>query len=187
MIIKHHVHYSRTFTISKLEAATGFGPVIRVLQTRALPLGYAAMWSGKRDSNPRHSAWEADALPTELLPLVYLPTKLDNYKNIIEKYLKIKPRFFIPSHHLRADVSLTCLSCVSHVSLTCLSRVSHVSLPCRSRVAPVSRTFRFAVLGLLYPPVSRTSRTRAYPYLASCQVLCVGPAILTPTCHVPGF
>ena len=26
------------------------------------------MMSGKRDSNPRHSAWEADALPTELLP-----------------------------------------------------------------------------------------------------------------------
>ena len=26
------------------------------------------MWSGKRDSNPRPSAWEADALPTELLP-----------------------------------------------------------------------------------------------------------------------
>ena len=25
-------------------------------------------WSGKRDSNPRPSAWEADALPTELLP-----------------------------------------------------------------------------------------------------------------------
>ena len=24
--------------------------------------------SGKRDSNPRLSAWEADALPTELLP-----------------------------------------------------------------------------------------------------------------------
>ncbi len=28
--------------------------------------------SGKRDSNPRPSAWEADALPTELLPLVNL-------------------------------------------------------------------------------------------------------------------
>ena len=26
--------------------------------------------SGRRDSNPRHSAWKADALPTELLPLV---------------------------------------------------------------------------------------------------------------------
>ena len=25
-------------------------------------------WSGRRDSNPRPSAWEADALPTELLP-----------------------------------------------------------------------------------------------------------------------
>ena len=25
--------------------------------------------SGRRDSNPRHSAWKADALPTELLPL----------------------------------------------------------------------------------------------------------------------
>ena len=26
------------------------------------------LWSGKRDSNPRPSAWEADALPTELFP-----------------------------------------------------------------------------------------------------------------------
>ena len=26
--------------------------------------------SGKRDSNPRPSAWEADALPTELFPLI---------------------------------------------------------------------------------------------------------------------
>ena len=28
--------------------------------------------SGKRDSNPRPSAWEADALPTELLPHLLL-------------------------------------------------------------------------------------------------------------------
>jgi hypothetical protein len=27
--------------------------------------------SGKRDSNSRPSAWEADALPTELLPLLF--------------------------------------------------------------------------------------------------------------------
>ena len=26
-------------------------------------------WSGRRDSNPRHPAWKARALPTELLPL----------------------------------------------------------------------------------------------------------------------
>ena len=25
-------------------------------------------WSGRRDSNPRPSAWKADALPTELRP-----------------------------------------------------------------------------------------------------------------------
>ncbi len=29
--------------------------------------------SGKRDSNPRHSAWEADALPTELFPRTRAP------------------------------------------------------------------------------------------------------------------
>jgi hypothetical protein len=28
------------------------------------------IWSGKRDSNPRPSAWEADALPTELFPRI---------------------------------------------------------------------------------------------------------------------
>ena len=28
--------------------------------------------SGQRDSNPRHSAWEADALPTELCPRTLL-------------------------------------------------------------------------------------------------------------------
>ncbi len=28
--------------------------------------------SGRRDSNPRPSAWKANALPTELLPLIFL-------------------------------------------------------------------------------------------------------------------
>jgi hypothetical protein len=35
--------------IFKLEAATGFEPVIRVLQTRALPLGYAAVKTKAED------------------------------------------------------------------------------------------------------------------------------------------
>jgi hypothetical protein len=42
------------------------------------PLGGLSRWpkswsckeSGRRESNPRHSAWEADALPTELLPQI---------------------------------------------------------------------------------------------------------------------
>ena len=37
---------------------------VEVLQTSALPLGYAAKeWSGKRDSNSRPSPWQGDALP----------------------------------------------------------------------------------------------------------------------------
>ena len=38
-------------------------------QGSALPLSYTGVvWSGRRGSNPRPSAWKADALPTELLP-----------------------------------------------------------------------------------------------------------------------
>ena len=29
-------------------------------------------WSGQRGSNPRHQAWEACTLPTELCPLIYI-------------------------------------------------------------------------------------------------------------------
>ena len=42
---------------------------IEVLQTSALPLGYAAQnKSGKRDSNSRQPPWQGGALPTELFP-----------------------------------------------------------------------------------------------------------------------
>src|SRR5713226_83708 len=34
----------------------------------SLPRISSLDWSGKRESNPRPSAWEADALPTELFP-----------------------------------------------------------------------------------------------------------------------
>ena len=59
----------------KLEAPPGFEPGIRVLQTRALPLGYSAeykKWSGKRGSNPRPLPWQGSALSTELFPHFYL-------------------------------------------------------------------------------------------------------------------
>jgi hypothetical protein len=35
--------------------------------------GAASCWSGRRDSNPRHLAWEASTLPTELHPQRELP------------------------------------------------------------------------------------------------------------------
>ena len=55
--------------LTLLEATPGFEPGIRVLQTRALPLGYVAIciWSERRDSNPRHQPWQGCTLPTELL------------------------------------------------------------------------------------------------------------------------
>ena len=52
-----------------MEAATGFEPVIRVLQTRALPLGYAAVIHGAEDEvrtrDPTLARW---CSTTELLP-----------------------------------------------------------------------------------------------------------------------
>ena len=47
------------------EASTGFEPVVRVLQTLALPLGHDAIkkLSGRWDSNPRPSPWQGDVLP----------------------------------------------------------------------------------------------------------------------------
>ena len=63
---------SQHFIVFLLEAPPGFEPGIRVLQTRALPLGYSAeytlYWSGKRGSNPRPLPWQGSALSTELFP-----------------------------------------------------------------------------------------------------------------------
>jgi hypothetical protein len=50
----------------QMEAAPGFEPGMKVLQTFALPLGDAAQgkkWSGKRDLNPRPLPWQGNALP----------------------------------------------------------------------------------------------------------------------------
>ena len=66
----HHsgetIYLTSSNKFKKMEAATGIEPVVRVLQTRALPLGYAAVgnqWSGRRDSNPRPRPWQGRILP----------------------------------------------------------------------------------------------------------------------------
>jgi hypothetical protein len=46
-----------------LEAPPRFELGIKALQASALPLGYGATWSGRRDSNSRRSPWQGDALP----------------------------------------------------------------------------------------------------------------------------
>ena len=49
---------------------TGVEPVTSSLpRTRSTTELHRLSLSGKRDSNPRPSAWKADALPAELLPL----------------------------------------------------------------------------------------------------------------------
>ena len=63
---KHKRHPSGVFCV--LEAPPGIGPGIRVLQTRALPLGHGAIWSGLRGSNPPPRPWQGRALPNELNP-----------------------------------------------------------------------------------------------------------------------
>jgi hypothetical protein len=52
------------------EALGGLEPPVSCLANKRIRhLSYSAInWSGKRDSNPRHSRWQRDALPTELLP-----------------------------------------------------------------------------------------------------------------------
>jgi hypothetical protein len=73
--------------LTLLEATPGFEPGIRVLQTRALPLGYVAIciWSERRDSNPRHQPWQGCTLPTELLShkLLIIIANLSRKVNIL--------------------------------------------------------------------------------------------------------
>ncbi len=46
----------------------GLEPGTTEPKSAVLPLHHGSPWSGKRGSNSRPSAWEADALPTELFP-----------------------------------------------------------------------------------------------------------------------
>jgi hypothetical protein len=43
-----------------------------------LPFRVSVKWSGRRDSNPRPSPWQGDALSAELLPRKMLPTTQNN-------------------------------------------------------------------------------------------------------------
>ena len=42
-------------------------------------IGKNKKWSGRRDSNPRPSPWQGDALPAEPLPPVYFNTNILAY------------------------------------------------------------------------------------------------------------
>jgi hypothetical protein len=53
-------------SVIKMEAPPRLELGVELLQSSALPLGYGAnnaLWSGRRESNPRPSPWQGDALP----------------------------------------------------------------------------------------------------------------------------
>ena len=56
--------------IARLEKSPHSPPTVGEDSAAMLQDGgiFRGFWSGKRGSNPRPSAWEADALPTELFP-----------------------------------------------------------------------------------------------------------------------
>ena len=56
-------HLLNNIILIYLEATPGFEPGVKDLQSSALPLGYVAYWSGRRDSNSRLSPWQGDTLP----------------------------------------------------------------------------------------------------------------------------
>ena len=61
-------------------------------QGSALPLSYTGVvLSGRRGSNPRPSAWKADALPTELLPLfrLFWPIAASCFASSVGHYRKV--------------------------------------------------------------------------------------------------
>ncbi len=69
----------RTF-LARREAARSY-PNRPVPKQASRPRG----WSGQRDSNPRHQAWEACTLPAELCPLII--------ENLLKSKAKVKPFF----------------------------------------------------------------------------------------------
>ena len=58
------IYTKKAEPVARIELATSSLP-----RKRSTPELHWRSWSGRRGSNPRPSAWKADALPTELLPL----------------------------------------------------------------------------------------------------------------------
>ena len=52
--------------------------------------------SGRRDSDPRHSAWKADALPTELLPHI----RSYRFSYILPEKFLFRKIYFLHNSHI---------------------------------------------------------------------------------------
>ena len=76
-----------------MEATSRFELEIEILQTSALPLGYVALWSGRRDLNPRLQPWQGCTLPLSYSRVEFVSYnyagRLCQAKNQRQKYLKL--------------------------------------------------------------------------------------------------
>ena len=72
--------------------------------------------SGKRDSNPRPSAWEADALPTELLPHSAKVHFFFNYLNINYKIINLLIIYLYLIYSIQYDCILKKKSKISEIN-----------------------------------------------------------------------
>ncbi len=80
-----------------MEAATGFEPVVEVLQTCALPLGYAAiLWSGRRGSNSRPPPWQGGVLPLNYFRKIKWLGNLDSNQGMTESKSVALPLGYTP-------------------------------------------------------------------------------------------
>ena len=99
-------------------------------QGNALPLSYIGLkLSGRPGSNRRHSAWKADALPTELLPLLLVvvgragfePAKVKptDLQSVLVGRLSISPK----SEPMEGLEPTTCW-----LQISCSSQLSYIGL-----------------------------------------------------------
>ena len=101
-----------------MEAAPRIELGMKVLQTSALPLGYAAVWSGKRGSNSRPPPWQGGALPLSYFRMKALP---------IMPHSRFSVKFFLLPPPVHDDCISECLFIIASLPLP----VKFFFSPCR--------------------------------------------------------
>ena len=117
---------------------TGIEPVTSSLpRKRSTPeLHRPGPLSGRRDSNPRPSAWKADALPTELLPRLW--GEQDSNLRMFPNGFTVRPRWpleyppGLSDSHLKSNIKLEPIVrfelTTPRLQITCSGQLSYIGL-----------------------------------------------------------
>ena len=139
-----------------MEAAPGFEPGVKVLQTSALPLGYAALIeSGRRDSNPRPPPWQGGVLPLNYFRIIgwgsWIRTNASRsqsplpYRLAIPQRCKSEGRLVgIEPTHARATIW-----CVNHFAIVAIMIIKMAGAV---GIEPTPEVLETSVLPLNYAP-----------------------------------